>query len=1372
MKKIIKSVVAVIVCLTAVVTIHASSSSSQLYKYVKNSDGTYSYDQTQPIYYYNGSTEKVEIPDEYVQTKEQFKAMWVATIANLNFATPTSEEDFKTQYLKRIETMRDWNMNAMIFQVSPLLDAFYPSDVKPTSQYLSGTQGVDVSYDPLKWMVDTTHENGMEYHAWFNPYRVTNTKITSAAMLAQLGITADEAATISNEEHVRLLHEHGILADDNFAVLHPEWVLSFEDKLFLNPGIPEVMDHVTQTITEVITNYDVDGIHFDDYFYPYRVGDNYFGRNGEDRSTFETYGLTAGYEDSNAGLEQWRRDNVTTLVENIKGAIDTHNTATKSAVQLGISPFGIWEHSANDPRGSHTPTGSSQSYSNSIYADTYKWIKDNTLDYVAPQIYWSFGQAAAPYGELARWWNNVAEGTDVQVYVGHANYKHVSNGGWDAEWMNPEEISNQMRFNQNYKNIKGSILFSYNDVTPSNVASLPVDQQPKHQAKNDAIDSLKNEAFSVLPLTPAKPALSPGKVEAPQKVTLEDNKIVWEDTLNVAARYYVVYKGSMSESGAKITSNPANIVAKILKTDATAYEFTVDDVNSKYLVTTLDKAYVESATAMAKVPANTTDSENLYRYVKKADGTYGYDQTKPIYYYDESTEQVKIPETYTQEKQQFKGTWVATIANLNFATPTSEEHFKEQYLQRIEAMKEWNMNGMFFQVRPLLDAFYPSTINPTSEYLSGTQGVDVSYDPLKWMVDTTHENGMEYHAWFNPYRVTNIKITDPSMLTKLGITAEEAKTASIEEHIRLFNENGMLADNNFAVLHPEWVLRFDDKLFLNPGIPEVIQHVVDTIDEVITNYDVDGIHFDDYFYPYRIGDNYFGRNGEDRTTFETYGLTAGYPDTEEGLESWRRDNITKLVESIKDTIDVHNTETNSAVQLGISPFGIWEHYDNDERGSHTPTASSQSYSRSIYADTYKWMKDETLDYVLPQIYWSFGQAAAPYGELTRWWSQAAEGTNVQVYIGHANYKHLNNGGWDAEWMNPNEVNNQLHFNQNYDNVKGSVLFSYNDMVPSDIASLPADVQPKNQAKNDSIEVLKNDTFSVLPLSPAKPWLSPAPVLAPQHVTLTDNKITLEDTENIAARYYVVYKGTADQTEETIFSNPSNIIAKILKTDATTYEVAVDDMNAKYVVTTLDKAYVESTTVVAVAPSEETTTPVEETTTPVGETTTPVEETTTPVGETTTPVEESTTPVGETTTPVEESTGTQTDVQITIKYNVVSYDLGKKVTEEEFLSHIGLETDMEATITTDFSEKVNFDTKGEYDVVVQATPKATGFSNFALAGTNSVNIKVAIGMDPTGETTTAPDGSLVSTGENIAMILVGSGAAMLAGAVLLIRRKMK
>jgi uncharacterized lipoprotein YddW (UPF0748 family) len=571
-----------------------------LYKYVKLADGTYRYDFNIPVQYNRFSNEPVNISGEFVPNKYQFRASWVATIFSMNMPNTTSAVEFKKEYTKILNTHTDWNMNALIFQVSPLLDSFYPSKINPWSQYVTGTwdganitgkQGVDPGWDPLEWMLAETHKRGLEYHAWFNPYRVTASK---HRFFTVPGKTKEDLDAMDTGTLIRALNAAGILADTNFAVLHPEYVYRFDEKLYLDAGFPEVRQHVVDTIKEVIEKYDVDAIHFDDYFYPYPSGGSLFGAAKEDRIAFEKYGL-GKYPDTPEGIDSWRRDNNTALIKAVKSAISAENLAKNRAIQFGVSPFGIWEHKENNPLGSNTPAGSSRTYSNAIFADTYKWVKEALLDYICPQIYWSFDQGAAPYGELTRWWANVVEGTPVHLYTGHSNYKHVNNGSSEAAWMNPEEIVHQLKFNQQFPQVKGSSFFSYTDLLPSSEAEL------KHKVANNESKLLKAHYQSFKTIVPPKPWL---KKSAPlpvlNLVRQRDNEITWNDAVDNDSRYYVVYRvlssidtGDMN----KIIGDPFNIAARVWRNGQThTFKDNVKKTGQyTYIVTAVNAAHIESA---------------------------------------------------------------------------------------------------------------------------------------------------------------------------------------------------------------------------------------------------------------------------------------------------------------------------------------------------------------------------------------------------------------------------------------------------------------------------------------------------------------------------------------------------------------------------------------------------------------------------------------------------------------------------------------------------------------------------------------------------------------------------------------------------------
>lgn len=586
-----------------------TQTTSPLYKYVKNADGTYGYDESIPVPLYKNANQFITIPDNYIAPKHAFRSAWVATISNLNMPSVANEEAFKQTYLGILDRFSALNMNAMIFQVRPMLDAYYSSTLNPWSQFLSGQQGKDPGYDPLEWMIEQTHQRGMEYHAWFNPYRVTNTKISS--LLKNSGLSTEEILALSTEQQIDYLVNAGILSPENFAAKNPQWVLSFDEKLFLNPAIPQVIDHMTDTVEEVISHYDVDAIHFDDYFYPYRITVSgklvQFGDEKEDRAAFETYGLVNNrYPDTQDGIEDWRRDNITRLISRVQGTIAQHNQTKGTSVQFGISPFGIWEHKARNELGSNTPTSSSQSYSGSIFADTRKWVKEELIDYVVPQIYWSFDQAAAPYGELATWWNDQIEGTHVQLYIGHANYKHVSNAAVDPAWMNPEEIPNQMRYNQELSYVSGSVFFSYNDLLVSNVASQPVAQRAAYEAKNASIALLSQTYLSTPTLPPSKPWLDHKTTTLPQQAHFtpgSKNAFSWSDSQDNDARYYVIYRGSGKSSA--IFADPKNIIAKVWRGNSNNFSYQDSnslDKNYTYLISAVDAA--QNETAPVTVTAN------------------------------------------------------------------------------------------------------------------------------------------------------------------------------------------------------------------------------------------------------------------------------------------------------------------------------------------------------------------------------------------------------------------------------------------------------------------------------------------------------------------------------------------------------------------------------------------------------------------------------------------------------------------------------------------------------------------------------------------------------------------------------------------------
>ncbi|MGL4365339.1 MAG: glycoside hydrolase family 10 protein [Cetobacterium sp.] len=471
-------------------------------------------------------------------------------------------------------------------------------------------------------------------------------------------------------------------------------------------------------------------------------------------------------------------------------------------------------------------------------------------------------------------------------------------------------------------------------------------------------------------------------------------------------------------------------------------------------------------------------------------------------------QKILIPKTYKTPKNMMRTTWVATVDNLHFPKVVngkirnSMDELKSDWIEILNNHEEMNFNTVIFQVSPTLDALYKSKYRPWSHVLTGTQGMAPewanNFDLIDWMIEETHKRGMEFHAWFNPYRVTHKYIPDT--------TYEK--------------EMSKLSSDNFAKQNSDLVYMFDQKLYLDAGNTKTIEHVVNTVNEFIETYDVDAIHFDDYFYPYKTTRNgvtlHFGDQLEDEKTFKNN--SRGFTD----IKKWRQTNNDLMVQAVKQTIDKYNLKNKKSIQWGVSPFGIWEHKNNNPLGSNTPIASTSAKS-DIYADTRKWVVEETIDYIIPQVYWEFMQPAAPYGEITSWWDNVAKNSRTHLYIGHADYKHQN-AGWAKHWQNPEEIGNQLKFNNMYKNIKGSAFFGYSSLLKME--------NPENKpgivAQNAHIDILKNKYFNKKVLVPAKPWLDKQNTENIKNIKVKNSKnevaLTFKDSLKNDSRFYVVYSG--------------------------------------------------------------------------------------------------------------------------------------------------------------------------------------------------------------------------------------------------------
>lgn len=348
--------------------------------------------------------------------------------------------------------------------------------------------------------------------------------------------------------------------------------------------------------------------------------------------------------------------------------------------------------------------------------------------------------------------------------------------------------------------------------------------------------------------------------------------------------------------------------------------------------------------------------------------------------------------------KEMRAAWISTVYNMDWPkTKNNISKQKQEYIEMLDKLKNIGINTVVFQVRPKSDALYNSSINPWSDVLTGTQGKNPGYDPLAFAIEEAHKRGMELHAWFNPYRVT----TSGTDINKL-------------------------ASNNQARLHQDWLLEYNSgsnkALMYNPGLPEVRKHIVDTVSEVVRNYNVDGIHFDDYFY--RDGMN-------DDDTYKKYGNRLNKGD-------WRRENVNTLLREVKSAIKLIKPN----VEFGVSPSGIWRNKSSDPTGSDT--RGFEHYSKS-YADSRTWIREGLIDYIVPQIYWTIGYSAADYSKLVSWWSNEVKGYNVDLYIGQGVYRQ---GGSDSLNV-ASEIKEQINLNRKYSEIKGSMYFSTRDILKNE-----------------------------------------------------------------------------------------------------------------------------------------------------------------------------------------------------------------------------------------------------------------------------------------------------------------------------------
>lgn len=354
--------------------------------------------------------------------KRELRGVWIASVLNIDYPSIPTTSDYvlKEEWIKLLDKHKAMGINALYVQVRPVADAFYKSDILPWSRYLTGQSGVAPmnDYDPLAFMIQTAHDRGFEFHAWLNPYR----------------------ASMDNQDPLSFDPKHVMRQ-------HPEWCIKYGKRYILNPGLPEVRSHVNQVVEELVRKYDIDGIHFDDYFYPYKIAGVAF----PDNATFQQYG--SGF----SNIEDWRRNNVDLLIYNLSKTIKK----IKPRVQFGISPFGVWRNNNRDPEGSATQAG--LTCYDDLYADVRKWCRESWIDYVMPQIYWQIGFNIADHATIAKWWVDNSAGKPI--YIGIGAYRIGQASSREPAWTDPSEVGRQIQLSRSYKEIKGVVYFSSKSLT-------------------------------------------------------------------------------------------------------------------------------------------------------------------------------------------------------------------------------------------------------------------------------------------------------------------------------------------------------------------------------------------------------------------------------------------------------------------------------------------------------------------------------------------------------------------------------------------------------------------------------------------------------------------------------------------------------------------------------------------------------------------------------------------------------------------------------------------------------------------------------------------------------------------------------------------
>lgn len=466
-------------------------------------------------------------------------------------------------------------------------------------------------------------------------------------------------------------------------------------------------------------------------------------------------------------------------------------------------------------------------------------------------------------------------------------------------------------------------------------------------------------------------------------------------------------------------------------------------------------------------------------------------------------------------KREFRAVWIATVGNIDWPSKKglSAQQQQQEFIQYLDYFQSLGFNAVIVQIRAAADAFYPSPYEPWSVYLSGKQGQPPfpKYDPLAFMIQETHKRNMDFQAWFNPFRALVNSSVNPN------------------------------PPNHVTRQHPDWLINYGGKTYFDPGNPEARNYILKVILDVVKRYDIDGVHIDDYFYPYKIA----GQSFRDNDSYDKYNNGMGKDD-------WRRNNVNLFISQLNNLIKKEKPR----LQFGVSPFGIWRNARQDSING-SATNGSSCYD-DLYSDALLWMKRDWVDYLAPQLYWPCSSKAASFSVLLPWWMQHRQ--RAKMYIGLGLYQ-LVNAKPGSPWYGNTEILKQIRMSRAA-HADGLIFYSASSF---------------NKIGSSFADSLRRHYFSTIAFPPAMPWLDNKAPASPKLYSTqkTGGALLLQWIENNASNQplkYAVYR--FEGSEPIDLNNPENIIA--LTQDGQFLDKNYQPgKNFRYVVTALDRLWNES-----------------------------------------------------------------------------------------------------------------------------------------------------------------------------------------------------